>query len=210
MVTKPRESQMGRTSVPSRSAARWSAPAWSVLAAFGVAATIVASPAGAVTAPATTPATSLTTGTTTPQVAAAVPALSTTDQRVATMLGVRSTNKDLGSDLTGLVSDASSGQQVWSQLRRTRQLPASTTKLVTSVNALESFGPGHRFTTTVRKGSTWRRVVLVGSGDPSLSGTNLKSLAAATATAVRAKGVRRVTVLVDDSLFPRPTSAYGW
>jgi len=181
-----------------------------VLAAFGVAATIVASPAGAVTAPATTPATSLTTGTTTPQVAAAVPALSTTDQRVATMLGVRSTNKDLGSDLTGLVSDASSGQQVWSQLRRTRQLPASTTKLVTSVNALESFGPGHRFTTTVRKGSTWGRVVLVGSGDPSLSGTNLKSLAAATATAVRAKGVRRVTVLVDDSLFPRPTSAYGW
>jgi len=142
--------------------------------------------------------------------ATSVPLLSRTDQRIDAMLTVRATSKALGRDLTGLVTDARSGQQLWSQLRRTRQLPASTTKLVTAVNALQTFGPGHRFTTKVRKGSTWGRVVLVGSGDPSLSRPSMKVLAAATAKAVQARGVRRVTVQVDDSLFPKPSLAYGW
>jgi serine-type D-Ala-D-Ala carboxypeptidase/endopeptidase (penicillin-binding protein 4) len=137
-------------------------------------------------------------------------ALSSSDQRIASMLPVRATSSQLGSDLTGQVTDGVSKTLLWRQRASTRQLPASTTKLVTSVNALTVFGPAHRFTTTVRKGSTWGKVVLVGAGDPSLSRTRLKALAAATAQAVRAHNVRRVTVQVDDSLFPRPTLAYGW
>jgi D-alanyl-D-alanine carboxypeptidase/D-alanyl-D-alanine-endopeptidase (penicillin-binding protein 4) len=139
-----------------------------------------------------------------------VPLLSKTDQRIDAMLTVRATSKQLGSDLTGLVTDGTSRQLLWSQRRSTRQLPASTTKIVTAANALTVFGPAHRFTTTVRKGSTWAKVVVVGAGDPSLSRANMASLAAQTAADVRAHKVSRVTVQVDDSLFPRPSLAYGW
>jgi serine-type D-Ala-D-Ala carboxypeptidase/endopeptidase (penicillin-binding protein 4) len=142
--------------------------------------------------------------------ATSLPALSKSDQRIASMLTVRATNDQLGNDLTGLVTDGVSKTLLWQQRRGTGQLPASTTKLVTSVNALTVFGPAHRFTTTVRKGSTWAKVVIVGAGDPSLNRTNLKALAAATAHDVRAHNVRRVTVQVDDSLFARPSLAYGW
>jgi D-alanyl-D-alanine carboxypeptidase/D-alanyl-D-alanine-endopeptidase (penicillin-binding protein 4) len=142
--------------------------------------------------------------------ATSVSALSRSDQRIASMLTVRATNSQLGNDLTGLVTDGVSKTLLWQQRRGTAQMPASTTKLVTAVNALTVFGPAHRFTTTVRKGSTWGKVVLVGAGDPSLNRANLKTLAAATAHNVRAHNVRNVTVQVDDSLFPRPTSAYGW
>jgi len=175
---------------------------FAALAAFAVAGSLVASPAEAGTvagAPAATPLT-----------VAGLPALSKTDARIDAMLTVRATNKQLGPDLTGVVTDARSGQELWVQWRSSPQLPASTTKLVTAVNALSVFGPAHRFTTTVRKGSTWGKVVVVGAGDPSLSYGRMKVLAAATAKAVRARGIRRVYVQVDDSLFPRPSLAHGW
>ena len=174
------------------------------LAAFAVVGSQLAgsAPAQAVTV-ASTPATAGLTAT-------SVPALSGTDQRIASMLTVRARADQLGNDLTGLVTDGVSKTLLWQQRRGTGQLPASTTKLVTSVNALTVFGPAHRFTTTVRKGSTWGKVVLVGAGDPSLNRANLKTLAAATAYNVRAHNVRRVTVQVDDSLFARPSLAYGW
>jgi serine-type D-Ala-D-Ala carboxypeptidase/endopeptidase (penicillin-binding protein 4) len=173
------------------------------LAAFAVVGSLAGSaPAQAVTVAGTPAAAGLT--------ATSVPALSTTDQRIASMLTVRARADQLGNDLTGLVTDGVSNTLLWDQRRGTGQLPASTTKLVTAANALTVFGPSHRFTTTVRKGSTWGKVVLVGAGDPSLNRTNLKTLAAATAHDVRAHNVRRVTVQVDDSLFARPSLAYGW
>lgn len=174
------------------------------LAAFAVVGSLLATPAPAQAVTiAGAQATAVLTAT-------SVPALSRSDQRIASMLTVRATNNQLGNDLTGLVTDGVSKTLLWQQRRGTRQLPASTTKLVTSVNALTVFGPAYRFTTTVRKGSTWAKVVIVGAGDPSLNRTNLKALAAATAHDVRAHNVRRVTVQVDDSLFPRPTLAHGW
>ena len=173
------------------------------LAAFAVVGSLAGSaPAQAVTV-AGTPATAGLTAT-------SVPALSKSDQRIASMLTVRARADQLGNDLTGLVTDGVSKTLLWDQRRGTGQLPASTTKLVTATNALTVFGPSHRFTTTVRKGSTWGKVVLVGAGDPSLNRSNLKTLAAATAHDVRAHNVRRVTVQVDDSLFARPSLAYGW
>src|SRR5215210_6027673 len=192
--TSPRSAQMRRRSIGGTAA----------LAALAVVRSLLAgsAPAQAVTV-AGTPATAGLTAT-------SVLALSKSDQRIASMLAVRATNNQLGNDLTGQVSDGVSTTLLWQQRRGTGQLPASTTKLVTSVNALTVFGPAHRFTTTVRKGSTWGKVVLVGAGDPSLNRANLKTLAAATAHNVRAHNVRRVTVQVDDSLFARPSLAYGW
>src|SRR5580765_1838369 len=80
--------------------------------------------------------------------------------------------------------------------------PASTEKLFTGGTALLSLGPGYRYTTTVRRtgslhgtGVLTGDLVLVGSGDPSLSGADLTALASSVAKA----GVRRVTgrLLVD-------------
>jgi D-alanyl-D-alanine carboxypeptidase/D-alanyl-D-alanine-endopeptidase (penicillin-binding protein 4) len=172
------------------------------LAAFAFVGSLMAGPAEAV-ADAAAPASAGLTAT-------SLPALSGTDQRIAAKLTVRTTDPLLGTDLTGLVTDPRAGGQVWAQRPSTTQLPASTTKLVTSVNALTVFGPAHRFTTTVRRGTTWGQVVVVGAGDPSLSRAGMRILAASTARAVRAHGRHWVTVHVDDSLFPAPSLAVGW
>ena len=136
--------------------------------------------------------------------------LSATDQVVADRLAIRSTAKALGSDLAGMVTDAATGQAPWSRTPNEVQIPASNTKIITAVNALEAFGPTHRFTTQVVSGATRRRLVLVGSGDPSLRSVHLGRMARTLAASVQAQGMRWVRVQVDDSLFPRPTLATGW
>ncbi len=136
--------------------------------------------------------------------------LSATDQAVADKMAVRSLRADLGRDLAGLVADPATGQVVWSRTADEAQIPASNTKILTAVNALEAFGPAHRFTTRVMTGRTARRAVLVGGGDPSLSARQLGRMARTVAAAFQAQGIRRVRVQVDDSLFAAPTSAYGW
>ncbi|MEP6761119.1 MAG: D-alanyl-D-alanine carboxypeptidase/D-alanyl-D-alanine-endopeptidase [Sporichthyaceae bacterium] len=183
-----------RSTVTGSAAVAAFAVVWSLLAAPG--------PAEAVTVTGAPAAAGLT--------ATSVPALSRSDQLIASMLAVRATDRQLGSDLAGLVTDATSGEAVWNKQSYARQLPASTTKLITSVNALTVFGPSYRFTTTVRRGTTWGRVALVGAGDPSLSRAGMRILAAATAQAVRAHGRHWVVVQVDDHLFPPPTLATGW
>ena len=136
--------------------------------------------------------------------------LSPTDQSVSDRLDLRSVASQLGTDLSGLVTDAETGQVVWAGSEVERQIPASTVKLLTGVNALATFGPDHHFPTRAMTGTTPRRVVLVGGGDPSLSRADLRRLARATAVSVLAQGVPRVRVDVDDSLFPSPTLARGW
>ena len=144
-----------------------------------------------------------------PAAAAAAP-LSPADQRTHDRLVTRSADSRLGPDLAGLVTDLETGQTVWSSHRSERQLPASNVKLLTAVNALEAFGPDHRFRTTVVAGATSHRVVLVGSGDPSLTRADLRRLATQTVAATAAAGTGWVRVDVDDSLFPRPRPARGW
>jgi D-alanyl-D-alanine carboxypeptidase/D-alanyl-D-alanine-endopeptidase (penicillin-binding protein 4) len=141
---------------------------------------------------------------------AAASQLSATDTRMKTMLSRRATAAGLGSRFSGTVVDVGTGATLWSSRAGTALMPASTTKLVTATNALSVFGPSHRFTTTVRRGSTWNSVVLVGAGDPSLSGADLTVLARATAAQVRAHGARSVRVWADDYLFARPSLARGW
>lgn len=136
--------------------------------------------------------------------------LSATDQAAHDRLDKRSGAPRLGKDLTGLVTDAVTGQVVWAGHARERQIPASTVKLLTGVNALETFGPAHRFRTTVTTDATSDRVVLVGGGDPSLSRADLRRLARTTAAATTARGLLTVRVNVDDTLFPAPYRARGW
>jgi serine-type D-Ala-D-Ala carboxypeptidase/endopeptidase (penicillin-binding protein 4) len=142
--------------------------------------------------------------------AAASAPLSASDQRVHDRLGTRSHDSRLGPDLAGLVTDVETGRTVWARHAGERQLPASNVKLLTAVSALESFGPAHRFRTTVVQGATARRFVLVGGGDPSLSRAGLRTLASRTVAAAQAAGLTWVRVDVDDSLFPNPRSARGW
>jgi D-alanyl-D-alanine carboxypeptidase/D-alanyl-D-alanine-endopeptidase (penicillin-binding protein 4) len=138
------------------------------------------------------------------------PPLSASDQAVHDNLTLRSTLTALGPDLAGVVTDAETGEILWSQTPLEHQLPASNAKLVTAVNALSTFGPGYRITTKVVQGAAPRRLVLVGGGDPSLSVAQLTALAETVTPGVRAQGLRTVRVLVDDSLFPAPSLAFGW
>lgn len=136
--------------------------------------------------------------------------LSPTDQTARDRLAIRSNISELGDDLAGVVVDAETGQEIWSRTPTERQIPASTVKIITAVNALEVFGPGHRFVTRTMTGTKPRQVVLVGAGDPSLSWAKLRRLAGRTARTMKAAGLTRVRVQIDDSLFPWPTNAYGW
>ncbi len=92
------------------------------------------------------------------------------------------------------------------------RLPASTQKLYVASAALAVLGAGFQFETTVRSDAAVAGVVqtltLVGSGDPSLSTTNLRALA----VAVKASGVTSVAgrLTVDDSHFDRTKTAPGW
>lgn len=103
--------------------------------------------------------------------------------------------------------------------------PASTMKLLTTVAALSALGPAHRFTTSVVATRQSKRVVLVGGGDPLLARApapadssparyparaDLRTLARATATALRAAGRQRVSLGFDASLFSGPAVNPRW
>lgn len=130
------------------------------------------------------------------------------DTRMADALAVRASA--FGSQFSGQVVDVGSGTVVWGRGAGRPLNPASAAKLVTASNALAVFGAGHRITTSVRRGTSWRDVVLVGAGDPSLSGADLVVLARTTAAALRVHRASGVTVWFDDSLFAAPTPAPGW
>jgi D-alanyl-D-alanine carboxypeptidase/D-alanyl-D-alanine-endopeptidase (penicillin-binding protein 4) len=102
--------------------------------------------------------------------------------------------------------------------------PASTNKVVTAVAALATLGPDKRFATRVVQTSASAAVpaiVLVGAGDPTLSTrppstdpgyqpASLDDLAAQTAQALQAKGVKSVTLGYDASVFAGPALNPTW
>jgi D-alanyl-D-alanine carboxypeptidase/D-alanyl-D-alanine-endopeptidase (penicillin-binding protein 4) len=132
------------------------------------------------------------------------------EQRIARKLTARVEAPRLGDSVTGLVLDRKKGRVVWQQHGDYQRLPASTTKLVTALAALRTFGTDKRFATTVVQGARRRQIVLVGSGDPELRRWQLGRLANRTTAALHERGRRKVTLLVDDSKFPAPTLATGW
>lgn len=129
------------------------------------------------------------------------------------------------------VADVETGELRWDNLgddlARETFIPASTLKLFTAVAALTVLEPGHRFTTSVVRtgGPRSGDLVLVGGGDPLLrrhtrSGfspvdthaepASLTELAADTARALRADGVRRVRLSYDADLFTGPALNPTW
>jgi D-alanyl-D-alanine carboxypeptidase/D-alanyl-D-alanine-endopeptidase (penicillin-binding protein 4) len=127
----------------------------------------------------------------------------------------------LGPKVAALVTDPATGRVLWSQNPDQLSTPASTTKLATSLAALAMLGPDHRFRTTVVRGSSADRIILVGGGDPTLAvnaypsqdypqPATLAKLAAATARTLKAEHRTKVSLDYDASLYTGPGLAPGW
>ncbi|GAA1236475.1 D-alanyl-D-alanine carboxypeptidase/D-alanyl-D-alanine-endopeptidase [Janibacter melonis] len=126
-----------------------------------------------------------------------------------TRLSSRSTS--FGSSFSGSVFDTSSGSRIWSKQATKALRPGSTMKLLTATTALRTFGTRHRFVTPVlRAGSRGDYVYLKGVGDPTVSSYRLDQMAASTAYQLKKRGIRSISLRVDDTLFPAPRNATGW
>src|SRR5699024_4288485 len=120
-------------------------------------------------------------------------------------------------DLTGRVSDALSGQVLWSADADRPRTPASVNKLLTSAAALLTLPRDKTIPTTVVAGRDGR-IVVVGGGDPTLTaqpqGSDGYYPGAAhideLADQIRAAGLQPTGVDVDVSLYTGPRMAQGW
>jgi D-alanyl-D-alanine carboxypeptidase/D-alanyl-D-alanine-endopeptidase (penicillin-binding protein 4) len=129
-------------------------------------------------------------------------------------------NPDLGA-LTGRVTDALTGKELWARGAGVPMQPASTNKVLTTAAALYTLDRDARLTTTViapDQSASPGLVVLKGGGDPTLSaaakGVDTWYRGAARisdlADQVRQSGVVPKAVRVDVSAFSGPTLAPGW
>jgi D-alanyl-D-alanine carboxypeptidase/D-alanyl-D-alanine-endopeptidase (penicillin-binding protein 4) len=150
-------------------------------------------------------------------VPAAVTAPMPSTSGLAAALAAAAADPNLGR-LGGRVTDAMTGKELWQQLDDTQLQPASTNKTLTSAAALLALDRAARVSTRVVAPDQSGTVVLVGGGDPTLSGAppgqdtwyrgaaRLSDLA----DQVRRSGVTPTAVQVDTSLFSGPTMAPGW
>lgn len=140
---------------------------------------------------------------------------------VQKVLGPLLANPSLGPHRGAFVYDVSRARTVFSSGITRPFVPASTLKLLTTASALATLGPNHRFTTsTVLAGRN--SVVLVGGGDPLLTTkrlpdpltfpprATLQDLATSTARALKAQGVRSISLGYDASLFSGPAANPKW
>ncbi len=129
-------------------------------------------------------------------------------------------NPNLG-NLSGRITDAMTGNQIWELRAGFPMQPASTNKILTAAAALLTLDRTARVTTTVQAADQTRMpgvVVLVGGGDPTLSAappnedTWYRDAAriADLADQVRKSGIKATAVQVDNSLFSGPDLAPGW
>jgi D-alanyl-D-alanine carboxypeptidase/D-alanyl-D-alanine-endopeptidase (penicillin-binding protein 4) len=97
----------------------------------------------------------------------------------------------------------------------TASAPASNEKLFTTITLLDLLGPRFRYETKVygtapisADGTLKGDLVLVGSGDPTMTVADLRLMA----THLRDKGLRRVTgrLVVDDTRYSHVTRVAGW
>ncbi|WP_407988973.1 D-alanyl-D-alanine carboxypeptidase/D-alanyl-D-alanine-endopeptidase [Kitasatospora sp. CMC57] len=131
-------------------------------------------------------------------------------------------DKALGT-LNFAVTDGATGQLLYGAGENTPATPASTTKLLTALAALELIPGDARLTTKVVKGAAADEIVLVGGGDPTLSTlpadqvrvgglpvdtetapATVADLARRTAAALKAAGVASVKLAFDTSMYTGP------
>ena len=129
-------------------------------------------------------------------------------------------NPNLG-NLSGRITDAKTGAQIWEQRANVPMQPASTNKILTTAAALLTLDRNARVTTTVQAADQNRMpgvVVLVGGGDPTLSAAPARedtwyrgaARISDLADQVRKSGITPTAVQVDTSLFSGPDMAPGW
>lgn len=155
-----------------------------------------------------------------PSIAAASAGPEPTAAGVADVLAGGLASPDLGPSLSAQVIDAATGTALLSRRPDASVAPASTSKLFTAAAILTVHKSTDRFHTSVMAGTDAGTVVVVGGGDPTLSGAaagqpteypeagRISDLAAAVRKSMGSTPVRRV--LVDDSLFTGATTAPGW
>jgi serine-type D-Ala-D-Ala carboxypeptidase/endopeptidase (penicillin-binding protein 4) len=143
-----------------------------------------------------------------------------TPDRLAATLAPVLADPNLG-NLTGRITDAMTGAQLWAQGADVPMQPASTNKVLTAAAALLALDRDARLTTRVlaadQKASPGV-VVLEGGGDPTLSAapkgqdTWYRDAARISdlADQVRRTGIEVTAVQVDISTYSGPTMAPGW
>ncbi|MEV6292498.1 D-alanyl-D-alanine carboxypeptidase/D-alanyl-D-alanine-endopeptidase [Streptomyces sp. NPDC051896] len=117
----------------------------------------------------------------------------------------------LGGTRAAAVVDVATGRRLYTSGAGTALTPASTTKIATAVAALSALGPDHRFTTRAALEPDTGELVLVGGGDPTLTAhkkaggwADLRELAANTAAALDKRGIHKVTLSYDTTLYSGP------
>lgn len=114
----------------------------------------------------------------------------------------------LGEHRAAAVVDLTTGERLYGLDGDAPLIPASTTKIATAVAALTALGPDHRLTTRTALEADTGELVLVGGGDPTLTArkdprglASLRTLAEQTATALKKRDVRKVTLSYDTTLY---------
>ncbi|MCK0176923.1 D-alanyl-D-alanine carboxypeptidase/D-alanyl-D-alanine-endopeptidase [Mycolicibacterium sp. F2034L] len=143
-----------------------------------------------------------------------------TERGLAAALAPALADPNLGM-LTGRVTDAITGEEIWGQRVEVPMQPASTNKLLTAAAALLTLDRDARLTTTVVAADQRTDpglVILKGGGDTTLSaaprGTDTWYRDAARisdlAEQVRRSGISPTAVGVDISAYSGPNMAVGW
>ena len=109
---------------------------------------------------------------------------------------------DMGGTLSVSVVDVETGELLAAKHARRALNPASNAKVLTAATALARMRPGHRYQTALfgkQKGASVGTLVLRGTGDPSLSSSDLWDLV----HELKQAGVKRVEgdILVDQRFF---------
>ncbi|WND36035.1 D-alanyl-D-alanine carboxypeptidase/D-alanyl-D-alanine-endopeptidase [Streptomyces sp. BB1-1-1] len=131
-----------------------------------------------------------------------------TAKALADVLGPLLDDPALGTHRGAAVVDLTTGKRLYGRGADTALTPASTTKIATAVAALTALGPDHRLTTRTALEADTGELVLVGGGDPTLTArkdarglASLRTLAEKTATALKKRDVRKVTLSYDTTLY---------
>ncbi|MBP6771556.1 MAG: D-alanyl-D-alanine carboxypeptidase/D-alanyl-D-alanine-endopeptidase [Gemmatimonadaceae bacterium] len=121
-----------------------------------------------------------------------------------------------------LIVDAATGDTLLSRDADKLFMPASNQKLLTGAVALQTLGPEYRWRTPIilrgtQRGAEFRGdVVVLGSGDPSVSDTlrggNALSSFDPVVSALKTRGITRIRgrLLSDGDAFRGPSTGFGW